>query len=113
MTGQREDGQDPVRGEQSVMVVVGEEVVVTLADLPGAGYEWMARDLPDGLALVSSELVGQSPTTVGAARARPLRLRAELPGTYVLLLELVRPWEPVDVAPADTRSMTVTVLAKQ
>ena len=88
----------------------GDEFRVTVADRPGAGYEWTATDVPEGLALVGSEWAEPVPPEVGGTRARALRFRAERPGTFTVTLELLRPWEPSEArAPADHQVVEVVV----
>jgi predicted secreted protein len=72
----------------------GDEFRVTVADRPGAGYEWTATKVPDGLVLLGSEWAEPVPPEVGGTRARSFRFRAGRQGSFVLVLELVRPWEP-------------------
>jgi predicted secreted protein len=88
----------------------GDEFRVTVADRPGAGYEWTATNLPEGLVLLGSEWAEPVPPDVGGTRARGLGFRAERPGTFTVALELVRPWEPPETrAPAEQRVVEVLV----
>ena len=48
MDGQRPEDQEQVERGQSVRLGEGEVVDLTADDLPGAGYTWVVRDLPDG-----------------------------------------------------------------
>lgn len=108
MSGQRNTGQDPVNESETVRVEVGEHFEVTVADLPGAGYEWIASDLPDGLTEVGEDWAEPPPELVGASRRRTFRFRADHPGTHLLVVELRRPWER-DRPPARTRTVEVQV----
>jgi predicted secreted protein len=88
----------------------GDEFRVTVADRPGAGYEWTATEVPDGLVLLGTEWAEPVPAEVGGTRARSFRFRAERPGTCTLALELVRPWEPRQTtAPAERLVLEVAV----
>jgi predicted secreted protein len=94
-------------------VVEGEEFQLPLADLPGAGYRWTLTEVPDGITLVDSDWAEPIPELAGASRARSFRFQAQRAGDYDLRFELVRPWEPREsVPPADTRTVSVTVLAR-
>lgn len=115
MSGQRQDGHDDLDpGEvvtgQDIEAYVGQELDVVLADLPGAGFGWVPREVPAGLALLSSDWTGGVPSEPGASRARTFRFAARRPGSYDLAFDLVRPWEPTEVAPA--RRHTVAVVVK-
>lgn len=109
MDGQRTDDQDPVDGGQSIETYAGEELEVVLADLPGAGYEWVPREVPAGLVLLGTDWGEPEPSHPGTARRRAFRLAAQQPGSYVLAFDLVRPWEPTDVAPATQHTVAVVV----
>ena len=88
----------------------GDELRVTVADRPGAGYEWTVTEVPEGLVLVGSEWAEPVAAEVGGTRARTFRFRAEQPGSFALVLDLVRPWEPRETtAPADRRVVEVVV----
>jgi predicted secreted protein len=108
MSGQRSSGQDPVNDEETVQAAAGEQFEVTVADLPGAGYEWVARDVPAGLAELGEDWAEPASELVGASRRRTFRFLAERPGSYQLVLELRRPWEH-DRPPARTRTVEVHV----
>lgn len=109
MDGQRRDGQDHVDGVQSIEADVGEEIDVVLADLPGAGYEWVAREVPVGLVRLTPDRVDPPPSEPGASRLRTFRFAARTQGSYDLGFDLVRPWEPPDVAPARQHRVAVVV----
>lgn len=112
MTGQRSDDQDEVERRQSVAVTEGEVFEVTVEDLPGAGYRWVVGELADGLTLVADEPeVPPASSRVGDPARRAFRLRADRPGSYVVHLSLVRPWEPSDVPSAQSRTISVEVQA--
>jgi predicted secreted protein len=110
MSGQRESGQDPVNDEQTIRADAGAEFEVTVADLPGAGYEWVARDVPAGLAAVGADWAEPAPDLVGGSRRHTFRFRAERSGSYQLVLELCRHWEH-DRPPARTSTIRVEVSA--
>jgi predicted secreted protein len=110
MGGQRTDGQDQVGDAQSVEVAVGDEFVIVLADLPGAGYEWVPRDEPPGLSLLSSAVRPDvAPSSTGASTPRTFRYTGREPGTYALGFDLLRPWEPAGTEPAAHHDVTVLV----
>lgn len=112
MTGQRSDDQDEVERRQSVAVTEGEVFEVTVEDLPGAGYRWVVGELAAGLTLVADEPeVPPASSRVGDPARRAFRLRAERPGSYVVHLSLVRPWEPSDVPSVQSRTISVEVAA--
>jgi predicted secreted protein len=107
--GQRPEDQEQVEHRQNVRLGEGEVVDLTMDDLPGAGYQWVVRELPDGLTVVSDEMAPPSPSAgVGGPARRTMTVRGDRAGTYDLLLELVRPWEPAGT-PADTRQVAVQV----
>ena len=92
-----------------VQVVEGTEFDVPALDLPGAGYRWEVPEVPAGLAFLGSDWAqSEPPPGVGAGRARMLRFRADQVGTYVVRLELRRPWED---APARVDELRVSVLS--
>jgi inhibitor of cysteine peptidase len=110
MDGQRPEDQEQVDHGQSVGLREGEVVGLTVDDLPGAGYRWVVRDLPDGLTVVADEAEPPPATDrVGGRTRRTLSLRGDRAGRYDVRLVLVRPWEPEDTEPADTRIITVQV----
>ena len=112
MDGQRPEDQEQVERRQSVVLAVGDVVDLEVDDLPGAGYRWVARGLPDGLALVADEAdppAGSSSAAVGGPARRTLRLQGVTAGRYDVQLELVRPWEPDGTEPVAVRQVTVRV----
>ena len=113
MCGQRDDDQNSGHGGGSLKTSVGEEFDVVLADLPGAGYEWVLGEVPAGLTLLTTEWAGPLPADVGASRPKAFRFSAEQPGTYDLVFDLVRPWEQSDVTPARRHSVTVEVAERR
>jgi inhibitor of cysteine peptidase len=110
MDGQRPEDQEQVEHRQSVVLLEGEVVALTVDDLPGAGYRWVVRDVPEGLTVVADEVAAPPASArVGGAVPRTLTVRGDRPGSYDLQLALVRPWEPADTPPAATRRVTVRV----
>jgi predicted secreted protein len=108
--GQRPEDQEQVEPRQSARLSEGEEVELTMDDLPAAGYQWVVRRLPEGLTVVSDVVAQPSSSAgVGGPARRTLTVRGDRAGTYDLLLELVRPWEPAGTPPADTRRVAVQV----
>jgi predicted secreted protein len=108
MSGQRNSDQDPVNDAETLLAEVGGWFEVTLADLPGAGYEWVVPAVPEGLTELGADWAEPVPAGVGGSRRRTFRFRAERPGSHRLVLELRRPWEH-DRPPARTRTVTVLV----
>jgi hypothetical protein len=111
MTGQGPDDERALP-DHRITATVGAPVTVEVADLPGAGYRWTARDVPDGVRVVGDESgTVPEPVTerVGGTTRGALRFVAERPGSFVLVLALVRPWEGEDVAPAATRVVALDV----
>jgi hypothetical protein len=84
-----------------LVVEVGATVDVVAVDLVSGGYRWVLGPVPDGLALDAEE-------TAGARRS--FRLRGHLPGSYDVRLDLVRPWEPPEVGPVESRLVRVEVV---
>ncbi len=101
MNGQRPPGQDPVEPAQSLVVEVGTTAEVVLTDLVSGGYRWVLGAVPDGITLDAEEVEG--------AR-RSFRLRGVVPGAYDVQVDLVRPWEPPEVAPAESRVVRIDVV---
>lgn len=91
-------------------VAVGETFEVTLSDMPGAGYRWLVKDIPDGIRLVAQDPIATQSDLVGSPRPRAFEFHADREGIYDLAFELVRPWEPRETTPpADGRVITVVV----
>ena len=110
MDGQRPEDQEAVERGQSVRLGEGEVVDLTVDDLPGAGYTWVVRDLPDGLTVVADDVVPPPPSAgVGGPARHTLHLRGDRAGAYELHLDLVRPWEPAGTPPVGVRRVTVQV----
>ena len=110
MDGQRPEDQEQVERGQSLVLREGEVVELTVDDLPGAGYRWVVREVPDGLTVVSDEAAAPPASgSVGGPARRTLSVRGDRAGSYGLLLVLVRPWEPADTPPAGTRRVAVQV----
>jgi predicted secreted protein len=108
--GQRPEDQEQVEPGQSARLREGEVVDLTMDDLPGAGYQWVVRQLPDGLTVVADEVAPPSSSAgVGGSARRTLTVRGDRAGTYDVLLELVRPWEPAGTPPVDSRQVAVQV----
>jgi hypothetical protein len=79
--------------ESEIDAVVGRPFGVVLADLPGSGYMWSCRAVPDGVRLLGAEYVAGLPPEVGSARDKEFRFVAERPGQFTVILELKRTWE--------------------
>lgn len=109
MDGQREDENEHTPGAQRLDGYAGEELAVVLADLPGAGYEWGPRGVPEGLVLLGRDWADPLVSEPGAARRRTFRFAARRAGSYELTFDLRRPWESPDVAPAGQHEVSVLV----
>jgi inhibitor of cysteine peptidase len=92
-------------------VTVGDDFEVTLPDQPGAGYRWVAADVPAGVELAAENASGGDGSgRVGAALPRTFLFRAREPGTFRLSFRLVRPWESEGTAPAQTHEIEVVAV---
>jgi predicted secreted protein len=92
-------------------VTVGTDFEVTLPDQPGAGYRWVADDLPSGVELTAEDAPpGDSSGRVGEAMPRRFLFRAREPGAFRLSFRLVRPWEPETTAPRQTHALEVVAV---
>ncbi|MEO7981046.1 MAG: protease inhibitor I42 family protein [Sporichthyaceae bacterium] len=114
MNGQRDEGQEVVETTQSLQV--GDVLDVTVQDQPAAGYRWETATLPAGLTRLADTAPGETvggrgagAGAVGGSVARVLHLRAERPGSFEVVLQLVRTWETGTVPPAQERRLTVVV----
>ena len=90
--------------ESEIDAVVGHPFDVILADLPGSGYVWSCRTVPDGVRLISVQYVAEVPPQVGSARDKQFRFVAERPGQFTVILELKRGWE---AEPIETRAIRI------
>lgn len=73
-------------------VVLGEHFSIELQALPGAGYIWEISQLPEGLELISQEVVSIS-KTIGGYSVQRFVIVAHKTGDFSLVLELKRKWE--------------------
>ena len=73
---------------------VGDEIVVTLTEMAGAGYQWHIDSAAPSIVEVLPE-VGQPavPTAPGANNVREIRFRIVSPGQTRIDLSHRRPWE--------------------
>lgn len=92
-------GPEPDDVTQRLTVAAGEEFSVAATDLVSGGYRWTVR-VPDGLTLLAEE---------SDSRRHTFRLRAVRPGDHLLMLRLVRSWEPPETPPAQQRQIVVHV----
>lgn len=86
------------------IVQSGQPFDIDLEALPGAGYMWGLALIPDGIELLSHEVVAVSPE-VGGPSTQRFRLKATQPGRYPLVFDLKRSWEK---DPVKTTTITVT-----
>lgn len=111
MSGQRDNGQEHVEAEQRLQV--GEVLDVSVDDLPGAGYRWEPAGHVSGLVRLpdtedAAQPSGDRPGVGGTSR-RVLHLRADQPGAYEVVLQLVRRWEPPGTTAVQERRLRVRV----
>jgi predicted secreted protein len=78
---------------EKVITTVGGTVDVDVPEFGTSGYVWGIAALPDGVELVSEELIRQHGKRIGGGGTRRFRLRAVEPGTHVITLHLRRSWE--------------------
>jgi inhibitor of cysteine peptidase len=93
-----------------VTVAQGDTLVVTLASNPTTGYEWrIAKDDPEHLKpLGKPEFIGPQNRRVGAGGKQVFRFQAQSPGTTVVELHYLRPFEK-DKPPARTYRLTAQI----
>ena len=100
---------------------VGDLLVVELAMSAGTGYQWKCVRATDSAAVVSPKFDAAAGAGVEKPRSQGLaggpvdcifEFSVVGPGTATLSFELVRPWEK-DAAPADRRTLTLTVTAPE
>jgi len=78
--------------EQTVEVTTGEEIVVTLAENPTTGFQWIVDELVGHLTTVSSEFTAPGTQRAGAGGHRAITLRATGSGPAELRVRYARPW---------------------
>ena len=93
-----------------VEVRAGQQFAISLAANPSTGYTWEPEALDATMfeQVGEPEFEGSDPGLLGAGGILTLTFEALKPGTATLTLVYHRSWE-VDVAPADTFSVTVMV----
>lgn len=91
---------------------VGQPVIFRLPGTAGTGYMWqLATPVCDVLPLAfSQQLESSTDGRVGGPSEWVFTFTAEAAGTCAMTFHYHRPWER-GVAPAETRSVTVTVVA--
>jgi inhibitor of cysteine peptidase len=95
-----------------VQARVGQPVMFRLPGTAGTGYTWqLASGICPFLPLAfSQQLESSKDGRVGGPSEWVFTFTAEAPGTCAIAFIYHRPWER-DVAPAETRTVTVTVVA--
>ena len=89
---------------------VGEEMTVTLEEIPGSGYSWSSMDFDsEVLTLLSDRRIAPPGALIGAPCRRVRVFRAVAPGTTQLNSDYRRPWETM-TAPAKTFRCPVSVV---
>ena len=93
--------------ESSSHISVGrdEDFDVELQSYSGSGAKWQFVPKGDGPKLVKQDTRPQD-QSIGGAATQVFTFRADAPGTYKLLFELKRPWEP---SPRNRKEITVEV----
>jgi predicted secreted protein len=80
--------------EKDVQVVqVGKKFSIDLEAMPGAGYMWEMTRVPEEIELISQDVVSISKAIGGSSTQRFLLL-AHASGSYELVFQLKRSWEP-------------------
>lgn len=95
-----------------VQARVGQPVIIRLPGTAGTGFSWqISSPLCDFLPLAfSQQLETSKDGRVGGPSEWVFTFTADAPGTCAVTFQYARPWER-GVAPAETRSLTVTVVA--
>lgn len=93
---------------QTIKLAVGARFSVRLDEAPTTGYTWAPLQPSAALALGGSDFSPPAPPSVGGQGQRRLHFDVCRPGTHLLELALVRPWEGADAA---VDRFTVTVCA--
>ena len=73
-------------------VVVGEQFFIDQQALPGAGYMWEISQFPEGLEVISQDVVSIS-KTIGGYSVQRFVVAAHKTGDFSLVFELKRRWE--------------------
>jgi predicted secreted protein len=79
-------------GPTHLSVRRGQEFTVELKSYPGSGAQWRYAS-PDGPQLISETTQSQN-ESIGSAATQVFTFRADTPGSYDLIFELKRAWEP-------------------
>lgn len=102
----------------SVTVPFGETLRIELETVPTAGYVWAITLQPDFLELAgertrpTNPAFQNQPGVTGGNHYMSFDLKAVSPGTGVIRMQEVRPWE-TDEEPMDTYELTVRVSAEE
>jgi len=73
-------------------IAVGEQFSIDQQALPGAGYMWEISQLPEGLVVISQEVVSIS-KAIGGYSIQRFVISAHEIGDFSLVFELKRRWE--------------------
>jgi inhibitor of cysteine peptidase len=96
----------------TINLAVGDELTLTLESNPTTGYSWQLGELNSSVLAQQGEVEFISDAAeeevVGAGGVEIFRFTAEGPGTVILNLEYLRPWEE-GVAPIEVFSVEVVV----
>ena len=95
-----------------VQARVGQPVIFRLPGTAGTGYTWLLASPPcEALPLAySQQLENSKDGRVGGPSEWVFTFTADSPGTCAVTFHYRRPWER-GIAPAETRSVTVSVVA--
>jgi len=81
-----------------VKLRVGDTVVVSLSESPGAGYRWTVASLDETHIRVVEQSYQSMSTAIGGAGVAVWRLETTRPGRTRVQLKKSRPWESDDTA---------------
>jgi inhibitor of cysteine peptidase len=92
----------------SIDVKRGDTFVIALEANPTTGYSWQAAPNAD-VEFVSSKQVPGNSNAIGAPGTQQLTFEAVQPGSTVLVLNYLRPFDPPSTPPAQTERFDVTI----
>jgi inhibitor of cysteine peptidase len=95
---------------KSVIVKVGDQIVIELEGNPSTGYTWEAKDLDNSLLekVGETEFKSNDPGLVGAGGELTLTYKTLKTGKTSLNLVYHRPWE-MDIEPQRTYMVTIII----
>jgi predicted secreted protein len=93
---------------QQIDVKVNEEFVISLGEIPTAGYRWVTKRRGGPVLQLLEESTTADPSRVGGAARHLWHFRAMADGAAEIELHYVRPWES---SAAPTRTFVAKVRA--